>query len=87
MRKAGVVVGSLGLQTGAASVVLYLLNLAVWSVLTAMLGGAMALIGLGLVIWALYPIRSSGPAEAEAAEAPRAAAKQPAEFVAQAQAA
>ena len=87
MRKAGVVVGSLGLQTGAASVVLYLLNLAVWSVLTAMLGGAMALIGLGLVIWALYPIRSSSAEEAEVAEAPRAPAQKPVEFVAQAQAA
>lgn len=85
MRKAGVVVGSLGLQTGAASVVLYLANLAVWSVLTAMLGGAMALIGLGLVIWALYPIRSSGAEEAEAVET--TAVAEPVEFIAQARAA
>ena len=40
-----------------AAVVLYLANLAIWSILTAMLGGAMALIGMGLIIWALYPIR------------------------------
>lgn len=84
MRKAGVVVGSLGLQTGAASVVLYLLNLAVWSVLTAMLGGAMALIGLGLIFWALYPIRSPGTADGEVSEE---RSEQPVEYVVQAQAA
>ena len=58
MKKTGFLFGGLGLSTGAAATVLFLLNLAVWSALTAMLGGALALIGLGLIIWALYPLRS-----------------------------
>ena len=59
MKKTGFWFGGLGISTGAAATVLFLLNLAVWSLLTAMLGGAMALIGLGLIIWALYPIRGA----------------------------
>ena len=49
----------------SAATVLFLLNLAVWSLLTAMLGGAMALIGLGLIIWALYPIRGNAEQTAD----------------------
>ena len=59
MKKTGFWFGGLGVSTGAAATVLFLLNLAVWSLLTAMLGGAMALIGLGLIIWALYPVRGN----------------------------
>ncbi len=65
MKKTGMFVSTIGVQTGAAAIVLYLANLAIWSALTAMLGGAMALIGMGLVIWALYPIRRNAVQKAE----------------------
>lgn len=58
MIKTGYVIGGLGLHGGAAALVLYFLNMAVWSVLTAMLGSGLALIGLGLIFWALYPRRA-----------------------------
>ena len=57
-----------------AAVVLYLANLAIWSILTAMLGGAMALIGMGLIIWALYPIRGRQDQDADVPHAQAEAA-------------
>ena len=68
MKKTGMVVSGLGVPTGAAAMVLYILNLAIWSALTAMLGGALALIGLGLVMWALYPIRGRADEQSETRE-------------------
>lgn len=67
-RSAGYVFGGLGLQTGAASVALYFMNLAIWSVLTAMLGGALTLIGLGLIMWALHPLRAGANEEVKLIE-------------------
>ena len=59
MKVTGYVIGGLGLHSGAAAVVFYLFNMAVWSALTALLGGGLALIGLGLIMWALYPLRKA----------------------------
>ena len=57
MKAAGYLIGGVGVQTGITAVVLYLFNMAVWSIMTALLGGSLALIGLGLIMWALYPMR------------------------------
>ena len=69
MKLAGYVIGSLGLQAGMVAAVFYLLNVAIWAVLAAMLGGSLAMIGLGLIMWALYPIRElQADADEEPAE-------------------
>lgn len=69
MKKTGFVIGGLGLQGGAAALVLYFLNMIVWSIATAMAGGGLALIGLGLIFWALYPRRGTAAVEATADDA------------------
>lgn len=63
MKAAGYLIGGVGVQTGVTAMVLYLFNMAVWSVMTALLGGSLALIGLGLIMWALYPMRRSQSSE------------------------
>ena len=55
VKNTGFVISSLGLQAGVVAFVFYLLNFAIWAALTAMLGGGIALIGLGLIMWALTP--------------------------------
>ena len=77
MKFAGMIVGSIGLQTSAAAAILYVSNLAVWSILTGLLGGSMALIGLGLVMWALYPIRGEDGAQVSDKDEPVLAGAQP----------
>ena len=63
MKAAGYLIGGVGVQTGITAMVLYLFNMAVWSIMTALLGGSLALIGLGLIMWALYPVRSTQSAD------------------------
>ena len=63
MEKVGNFMGNAALHSGAAAIILYMLNMAIWSALTAMLGGGLAMIGLGLIVWALYPVRAQEQSE------------------------
>lgn len=63
LKKTGFFVSSFGAPVGALAVVLYIANLTVWSILAAMLGGSFAMIGLGLILWALYPVRAEQQVE------------------------
>lgn len=57
MWKAGNLVGDIGLHGGAAAAILLMLNMVTWAAVTALLGGGLALIGLGLIVLALNPAR------------------------------
>lgn len=57
MRSTGYFFSGLGLQSGAMALMFYFFNMAIWSALAALLGSGLGIIGLGLIMWALYPVR------------------------------
>ena len=65
MKKASFVLMGLSVTSGIGAWILLTLNMLIWAILTLWIGSAIALIGFGLVMFALRPKKHTATEETE----------------------